>query len=188
MRCMRKDLLVLPALIVGGRLGPNVKTSFNPDADSPILAETASMHSLAAVMGWVALGERVYVAPCVSIRDDEEQTICIGGSVEASFTRTRAGEHRRHEYLRGRYRQHAPDRWTPPGRQARIRLDDRGVNVGPASFSLVGVQSSRPSNTSLRRNPLWRPACCSPAPIITTLTRSIRTSLCITIGATAGRS
>ncbi len=70
--------LVLLAIILGGWVGPNVKTSFNLDVDEPILSGTARVHQLASVMGSVTLGERVYVAPFASIRGDEGQNIYVG--------------------------------------------------------------------------------------------------------------
>jgi len=70
--------LLLLALILGGWVGPNVITSFNPDVDMPVVASTARIHPLAAVMGSVKLGEKVYVAPCASIRGDEGQNIYVG--------------------------------------------------------------------------------------------------------------
>lgn len=69
--------LVFIAVLLGGWVGPNVKTSFNPDVDAPTLASTSRVHPLAAVTGSVTLGERVYVAPFASIRGDEGQNIFI---------------------------------------------------------------------------------------------------------------
>lgn len=66
------------AVLLGGWLGPNVKTSFNPEVSLPVIATTALVHPLAAVTGSVTLGERVYVAPCASVRADEGQNIYIG--------------------------------------------------------------------------------------------------------------
>lgn len=61
-----------------GRLGgANVKTSFSPDVDEPMLSGTARVHQLASVMGSVTLGERVYVAPFASVRGDEGQNISV---------------------------------------------------------------------------------------------------------------
>jgi carbonic anhydrase/acetyltransferase-like protein (isoleucine patch superfamily) len=70
--------LVSLAVLMGGWLGPNVKTSFNPEVSLPVIATTATVHPLAAVTGSVTLGERVYVAPCASVRADEGQNIYIG--------------------------------------------------------------------------------------------------------------
>lgn len=70
--------LIVSALMLGGWLGPNVKTSFNQDIDNPVIAATARVHPLAAVMGSVTLGELVYVAPNASVRGDEGQNIFIG--------------------------------------------------------------------------------------------------------------
>lgn len=70
--------LILLAGFLTGWLGPNVKTSFNPDVERPAIAESARVHPLAAVIGSVTLGERVFVAPGASIRGDEGQNIVIG--------------------------------------------------------------------------------------------------------------
>ena len=69
--------LVFLAVLLGGWVEPNVKTSFNPDIDAPTLTLTSRVHPLAAVTGSVTLGERVYVAPFASIRGDEGQNIFI---------------------------------------------------------------------------------------------------------------
>lgn len=70
--------LILLAFVLGGWMGPNVLTSFNPDIERPTIAKSAFVHQLGAVTGHVALGERVYVAPSASIRGDEGQPIYIG--------------------------------------------------------------------------------------------------------------
>jgi len=70
--------LLLFATILGGWVGPNVETSFNPDVDHPVIAGTARVHPLASVTGSVTLGELVYVAPAASIRGDEGQNIFVG--------------------------------------------------------------------------------------------------------------
>ncbi len=70
--------LVLLAVILGGWLGPNVLTSFNPDIEKPTIAKSAFVHQLSAVTGNVTLGERVYVAPTASVRGDEGQPIYVG--------------------------------------------------------------------------------------------------------------
>jgi carbonic anhydrase/acetyltransferase-like protein (isoleucine patch superfamily) len=70
--------LILMVILLAGWLGPNVQTSFNPTVARPAIAATAGVHPLAAVIGSVRLGERVYVAPCASIRGDEGQNIHIG--------------------------------------------------------------------------------------------------------------
>lgn len=70
--------LVLLAFILGGWMGPNVLTSFNPDIERPTVAKSAFVHQLGAVTGHVVLGERVYVAPSASVRGDEGQSIYIG--------------------------------------------------------------------------------------------------------------
>jgi carbonic anhydrase/acetyltransferase-like protein (isoleucine patch superfamily) len=70
--------LILFAFVLGGWMGPNVLTSFNPDIERPTIAKSAFVHQLGAVTGNVTLGERVYVAPSASIRGDEGQSIFIG--------------------------------------------------------------------------------------------------------------
>ena len=70
--------LILLAVALGGWLGPNVLTSFNPDIERPTIARSAFVHQLGAVTGNVTLGERVYVAPSASVRGDEGQPIYIG--------------------------------------------------------------------------------------------------------------
>ncbi|MBA2484847.1 MAG: carbonic anhydrase [Nitrospira sp.] len=70
--------LVFCALFLGGWLGANLETSFNPTIDRPILSKTSNVHPLASVIGSVDLGDRVFVAPFASIRGDEGQDIHIG--------------------------------------------------------------------------------------------------------------
>lgn len=70
--------LLLLAVVLGGWVGPNVQTSFNPDVDTPVVARTSRIHPLASVTGSVTLGELVYVAPAASIRGDEGQNIYVG--------------------------------------------------------------------------------------------------------------
>jgi len=70
--------LILFAFVLGGWMGPNVLTSFNPDIERPTIAKSAFVHQLGAVTGNVTLGERVYVAPSASVRGDEGQSIYIG--------------------------------------------------------------------------------------------------------------
>ncbi len=70
--------LVACALFLGGWIGPNLQTSFNPTVDHPLVPATTTVHPLASVIGSVDLGERVFVAPFASIRGDEGQNIRIG--------------------------------------------------------------------------------------------------------------
>jgi carbonic anhydrase/acetyltransferase-like protein (isoleucine patch superfamily) len=70
--------LLFLVLVLGGWVGPNVSTSFNPWISDPAIAKTARVHPLAAVIGSVTLGERVFVAPAASVRGDEGQNIYIG--------------------------------------------------------------------------------------------------------------
>ncbi len=70
--------LVFSALFLGGWLGANVETTFNPTISLPILSTTSTVHPMASVIGSVELGQRVFVAPFASIRGDEGQNIHIG--------------------------------------------------------------------------------------------------------------
>jgi carbonic anhydrase/acetyltransferase-like protein (isoleucine patch superfamily) len=63
-------------LVAQGR--PNVVTDFNPDVESPVVAATAYVDPQASLIGNVAIGSRVYVAPFASVRGDEGQPIHIG--------------------------------------------------------------------------------------------------------------
>lgn len=68
----------VPAERTTGLLRENVATSFNPSVEAPTVATSAYVDALASIIGDVALGERVYVAPFASIRGDEGQPIHIG--------------------------------------------------------------------------------------------------------------
>ena len=70
--------LIFSALFLGGWLGANVETTFNPKISQPILSKTTTVHPLASVIGSVELGQRVFVAPFASIRGDEGQNIRVG--------------------------------------------------------------------------------------------------------------
>ncbi|MDW7654654.1 MAG: carbonic anhydrase, partial [Nitrospiraceae bacterium] len=67
--------LSLNALVAGivliGWVAPNVKTTFNPEVDVPVIAKTARIHPLGAVSGSTVIGEHVFVAPGASVRGDE---------------------------------------------------------------------------------------------------------------------
>ena len=78
MTCSLVLNLICSALFLGGWLGPNVETSFNPKISQPVLSSTTAVHPLASVIGSVELGQRVFVAPFASIRGDEGQNIHIG--------------------------------------------------------------------------------------------------------------
>src|SRR4030065_2540387 len=56
----------------------NVLSSFNKNVNEPAIPKSSFVHQLAAVIGDVKLGERVYVAPAASIRGDEGQPIYVG--------------------------------------------------------------------------------------------------------------
>lgn len=71
------NLLVAGILLIGW-VAPNVKTSFNPDVDVPVIAKTARIHPLGAVSGSTIIGEHVFVAPGASVRGDEGEHIFIG--------------------------------------------------------------------------------------------------------------
>ena len=69
MTCSLVLNLICSALFLGGWLGPNVETSFNPKISQPVLSSTTAVHPLASVIGSVELGQRVFVAPlCVDSR------------------------------------------------------------------------------------------------------------------------
>ncbi len=74
--------LSLNALVAGivliGWVAPNVKTTFNPEVDVPVIAKTARIHPLGAVSGSTVIGEHVFVAPGASVRGDEGEHIFIG--------------------------------------------------------------------------------------------------------------
>ncbi|VEP14955.1 Carbonic anhydrase [Hyella patelloides LEGE 07179] len=60
----------------------NVRASFNSQIKIPEIKSTAYVHSLAAVIGNVYLGDRVIVAPAASVRGDEGQPIWVGNDVK----------------------------------------------------------------------------------------------------------
>lgn len=74
--------LSLNVLFIGialvGWVAPNVPTTFNLHVSEPIIAASARIHPLAAVIGSVTIGELVFVAPGASVRGDEGQNIHIG--------------------------------------------------------------------------------------------------------------
>jgi carbonic anhydrase/acetyltransferase-like protein (isoleucine patch superfamily) len=70
--------LILLGILLAGWVGPNVHTSFNPHISDPVISQSARVHPLASVIGAVTLGQRVFVAPCASIRGDEGQNLYIG--------------------------------------------------------------------------------------------------------------
>jgi carbonic anhydrase/acetyltransferase-like protein (isoleucine patch superfamily) len=71
------NLLVL-ALLLAGWIAPNVKTTFMPEIESPVIGAHSRVHPQATVIGSVTLGDRVFVAPAASVRGDEGQHIHIG--------------------------------------------------------------------------------------------------------------
>lgn len=62
------NLLVVAALLIGW-VAPNVKTTFNPDVDVPIIAKTARIHPLAAVGGSVIIGEHIFIGDDSNVQD-----------------------------------------------------------------------------------------------------------------------
>ncbi|MGA6828955.1 hypothetical protein ACO9S2_15260 [Nitrospira sp. NS4] len=70
-------MLLLSVFLVGW-ITPNVKTTFMPDIETPIIGQHTRIRPLAAVIGSVAIGDHVYVAPAASVRGDEGQHIHIG--------------------------------------------------------------------------------------------------------------
>ncbi len=71
------NLLCLGIALMGW-VAPNVPTTFNPHVVEPIIARTAHIHPLAAVIGSVTIGELIVVAPGASVRGDEGQHIFVG--------------------------------------------------------------------------------------------------------------
>lgn len=74
---LRLNLLFLGIALMGW-VAPNVPTTFNSHVAEPIIARTARIHPLAAVIGSVTIGELIFVAPGASIRADEGQNIFVG--------------------------------------------------------------------------------------------------------------
>ena len=80
----RRLLAVTAVMVLAGSVRltaqgrPNVVTDFNPDVESPVVAATAYVDPQASLIGNVAIGSRVYVAPFASVRGDEGQPIHIG--------------------------------------------------------------------------------------------------------------
>ena len=70
--------LMCLAFLLGGWVAPNVRTTFMPQVETPIIGLHSRVHPLAAVIGSVTIGERVFVAPGASVRGDEGQHIHIG--------------------------------------------------------------------------------------------------------------
>ncbi len=71
------NLLAISIVLIGW-VAPNVKTTFNPEVDVPVIAKTARIHPLGAVSGSTVIGEHVFVAPGASVRGDEGEHIFIG--------------------------------------------------------------------------------------------------------------
>lgn len=63
---------------VASPLAPNVKTSFNPTVESPVVEPGAFVDPRANVSGHVIIGAGAYVGPYASVRGDEGQPIAIG--------------------------------------------------------------------------------------------------------------
>ena len=70
--------VVLLSFLLVGWVAPNVKTTFMPEVETPVIGNHSRIHPLGAVIGSVTIGERVYVGPAASIRGDEGQHIHIG--------------------------------------------------------------------------------------------------------------
>ncbi len=66
-----------PAGLENFTTGPNVPTSFNLTIERPMVAESAYVHPQAAVMGFVTVDPKVFVAPNATIRADVGQNIRI---------------------------------------------------------------------------------------------------------------
>lgn len=71
------NLLCLGVLLTGW-VAPNVRTTFMPQVETPLIGVHSRVHPLAAVIGSVTIGDRVFVAPAASVRGDEGQHIHIG--------------------------------------------------------------------------------------------------------------
>jgi carbonic anhydrase/acetyltransferase-like protein (isoleucine patch superfamily) len=70
--------VTLLSFLLIGWVAPNVKTTFMLEVETPVIGNYSRIHPLAAVIGSVRIGERVYVAPTASVRGDEGQHIYIG--------------------------------------------------------------------------------------------------------------
>ncbi len=70
--------VLVAGIVLIGWVAPNVKTTFNPEVDVPVIAKSARIHPLASVNGSVIIGEHIFVAPGASIRGDEGEHIFIG--------------------------------------------------------------------------------------------------------------
>jgi len=70
--------VLLVSVFLVGWIAPNVKTTFMPDIETPVIGQHTRIHPLAAVIGSVTIGDHVYVAPAASVRGDEGQHIHIG--------------------------------------------------------------------------------------------------------------
>lgn len=58
--------------------GPNVTTDFSLTMERPVISSSAYVHPQASVIGYVSLGEHVFVAPQAAVRADEGKNIFIG--------------------------------------------------------------------------------------------------------------
>lgn len=61
-------------------IAPNPPTSFNPESVCPCIDPTAYIGPFSSVIGDVAIGENVFIAPNVSIRADEGTPFYIGAN------------------------------------------------------------------------------------------------------------
>ena len=58
--------------------GPDVLSDFSMTMERPVIADSAYVHPQASIIGYVTLGEHVFVAPQASIRGDVGKNIYIG--------------------------------------------------------------------------------------------------------------
>lgn len=58
--------------------GPNVTSDYSLTMERPVIAGSAYVHPQASIIGYVRLGEHVFVAPQAAIRADEGKSIFIG--------------------------------------------------------------------------------------------------------------
>lgn len=58
--------------------GANVLSDFSMTMERPVIADSAFVHPQASIIGYVSLGEHVFVAPQASLRGDVGKNITIG--------------------------------------------------------------------------------------------------------------
>lgn len=58
--------------------GPNVTSDYSMTMERPVIASSAYVHPQASVIGYVTLGEHVFIAPQAAVRADEGKNIFVG--------------------------------------------------------------------------------------------------------------